>query len=87
MSATFVPRVSRRGAPIFLFWGIGLPVMDGYDLARRIRELNALAPIRLISLTGYGQEHDRERSCRSGFDLHLTKPVELDDMRAPVEDA
>ena len=56
---------------------IGLPVMDGYELGRRLRELPALAGVRLVALTGYGQPADRERSRRAGFDEHLTKPVEL----------
>ena len=54
---------------------IGLPVMDGYELAKRIRE--KLGPsCRLVALTGYGQEHDRRRSAESGFAAHLVKPVD-----------
>jgi CheY-like chemotaxis protein/nitrogen-specific signal transduction histidine kinase len=55
---------------------IGLPVMDGYELAARMRaELGASLP-RLIALTGYGQESDRDRARRAGFSEHLTKPIE-----------
>jgi PAS domain S-box-containing protein len=55
---------------------IGLPVMDGYELAGRLRaELGKELP-RLIALTGYGQESDRARAKRAGFAEHLTKPVE-----------
>ena len=57
---------------------IGLPVMDGYEVARRLRDLPGCAKIRLIALTGYGQESDHERSRRSGFEDHLVKPVDLD---------
>ena len=55
---------------------IGLPVMDGYELAERL--LERLAPRRpaLIALTGYGQERDRRRARQSGFDFHLVKPVD-----------
>jgi CheY-like chemotaxis protein len=51
--------------------------MDGYELAARLRELPGLATIRLIALTGYGQESDRERTRRAGFQHHLVKPVDL----------
>jgi PAS domain S-box-containing protein len=55
---------------------IGLPVMDGYELARRIQALGPSVP-RLIALTGYGQEADRARTLAAGFAHHLTKPVEI----------
>ena len=56
---------------------IGLPVMDGYELAERIRaQLGDAAP-ELVALTGYGQPSDRDRSARAGFALHLVKPVDL----------
>jgi CheY-like chemotaxis protein len=55
---------------------IGLPVMDGYELARRLREL-AAPPGRLIAVTGYGQESDRRRSDDAGFAAHLVKPIDL----------
>jgi len=66
---------------------IGLPVMDGFELARRIREQQGGKPLRLIAVTGYGQEHDRERTRSTGFDRHLTKPVDLDDLVAAIEAA
>jgi PAS domain S-box-containing protein len=63
--------------PDAAFLDIGLPLMDGYELARRLREL--LGPgVKLVALTGYGQEHDRAQSRAAGFDEHLVKPVELD---------
>jgi PAS domain S-box-containing protein len=54
---------------------IGLPVMDGYELAARIGERLG-SSCRLIALTGYGQEHDRQRSHEAGFEAHLVKPVD-----------
>ena len=57
---------------------IGLPVMDGYELARRLRAQHGGAPCALIALTGYGQEDDRARSHDAGFDHHLVKPIALD---------
>jgi CheY-like chemotaxis protein len=56
---------------------IGLPVMDGYELARRIRGQAGLSNVRLIAVTGYGQPKDRQRAAVAGFDAHLVKPVDL----------
>ena len=55
---------------------IGLPVMDGYELARRLRELPAWDRVRLVALTGYGHDNDRRRSIDAGFQLHLVKPID-----------
>ena len=64
---------------------IGLPVMDGFELARRIRDQVGEKALRLIAVTGYGQKHDREGTRSAGFERHLTKPVALDDLIAAVE--
>jgi len=66
---------------IFLL-DIGLPDMDGYELARRLRAQPATADAVLIALTGYGQAQDRERSEQAGFDHHLVKPVEIERLSA-----
>jgi two-component system CheB/CheR fusion protein len=55
---------------------IGLPDMNGYELAKSIRNNKAISKIRLIALTGYGQESDRKKSHEAGFDLHLVKPID-----------
>jgi PAS domain S-box-containing protein len=57
---------------------IGLPVLDGYELARRMRTLLGGHPCRLVALTGYGQEADKARSEQAGFERHLVKPVNPD---------
>ena len=62
-------------APDAAVLDIGLPGMDGYELAQRIRREHGA--IRLIALTGYGQPNDIERSRAAGFDAHLVKPAEL----------
>ena len=49
--------------------------MDGYELARRLRELPALGGVHLVAVTGYGQDEDRRRSREAGIDHHLVKPV------------
>ena len=54
---------------------VGLPHLDGYEVARRIRAQSGFASMILIALTGYGQAEDRERALEAGFDLHLVKPV------------
>lgn len=56
---------------------IGLPVMDGYELATHLRDIPGLADLRLIALTGYGQDSDRQRSKEAGFHYHLVKPVDV----------
>src|SRR3954468_16542152 len=60
---------------------IGLPGIDGYEVARRAKELPNRKNILLIALSGYAQREDRERSREAGFDLHLAKPVAYDDLR------
>lgn len=59
---------------------IGLPLVDGYELAEMIRAADGGAACRLVALTGYGREHDRRRSEEVGFDAHLVKPVSLADL-------
>ena len=56
---------------------IGLPAMDGYELARRLRAMPALAGVRLVAVTGYGQDRDREAAEHAGFHEHVVKPVSL----------
>jgi len=63
-------------APDVMLVDIGLPGMDGYDLARRVRSRPEARGVALIALTGYGQVEDRRRAQAAGFDLHLTKPVD-----------
>jgi CheY-like chemotaxis protein len=57
---------------------IGLPDMDGIELARRLRSQPATAHAVLIAVTGYGQEQDRQRAFDAGFSYHLVKPVDMD---------
>jgi CheY-like chemotaxis protein len=62
--------------PDVVLLDIGLPGMDGYEVAQKMRELPGLRDIRLVALTGYGRSDDRLRARDAGFDDHLTKPVE-----------
>jgi len=62
--------------PDIVLLDIGLPVMDGYEVARRLRKHPELKALKLIAVTGYGQESDRLQSQEAGFDYHLVKPVD-----------
>lgn len=64
-------------SPVACLLDIGLPDMDGSELARRLRERPETASALMIAITGYGQDSDREKSHAAGFDHHLVKPVEL----------
>ncbi|WP_291982683.1 ATP-binding protein [Luteitalea sp.] len=64
---------------------LGLPVMDGYELARRFSEHPRLRDVRLFAVTGYGQDTDRARSLASGFAEHLVKPIDVDRLVALLE--
>jgi signal transduction histidine kinase/CheY-like chemotaxis protein len=77
-------------APDVVLLDIGLPGMDGYEVAKRIRSLPSMEHLLLIALSGYGQDEDRRRSSAAGFNHHLTKPVDtktLYHLIAPPADA
>lgn len=91
-------RLARDGAqalelmsarmPDAMVLDIGMPVMNGYQVAERVRSTGA--PVRLIALTGWGQQSDRARTRQAGFDHHLTKPVEFAELKKllmPADDA
>ena len=68
---------ARAQRPEVVLCDIGLPgAMDGYEVARAIRADSSLRAVRLIALTGYGEQEDRRRAERAGFDSHLTKPAD-----------
>ncbi|SDF34245.1 PAS domain S-box-containing protein [Massilia sp. PDC64] len=69
---------ARIEAPQVCLLDIGLPGMDGYELARRLRAQPSTAHALLVAITGYGQDSDRRRAAEAGFDRHLVKPIDLD---------
>jgi signal transduction histidine kinase len=69
-------------APELAVIDLGLPVMDGYELARLLSERDDR--VRLVALTGYGQPQDRARTAAAGFEAHLVKPVEIDRLRGVI---
>jgi CheY-like chemotaxis protein len=76
---------AERLCPDVILLDIGLPGMDGYEVARAVRADSACPVATLIAVTGYGQSADRVRSERAGFDLHLTKPVDPDRLQDVID--
>jgi PAS domain S-box-containing protein len=74
----------RAGLPDVVLLDIGLPGLDGYEVARRIRRLAGAERVVLIALTGYGRDEDRARTQAAGFDLHLVKPVDPEALQGVV---
>jgi PAS domain S-box-containing protein len=77
------PAALREAAeyrPDVVVLDIGLPELNGHEVARRLRKLPGLEGVVLVALTGYGQESDREESRQAGFDHHLVKPAEYEDL-------
>ena len=68
--------------PDVVLLDIGLPKMDGYEVARRLREHPQTKEVWIIAVTGYGQESDRHRTQETGFDHHLVKPVNARKLQA-----
>jgi PAS domain S-box-containing protein len=73
---------ARTFRPDAMLLDIGLPTIDGYEVARRLRSDPSFAATRLIALTGYGQQADRERAYAAGFQHHLVKPVDFTQLLA-----
>ena len=69
--------IARDFVPDAVILDIGLPGINGYETARRLRRLPNCSML-LVALSGYGQDKDRERSREAGFDHHLLKPVDVD---------
>jgi CheY-like chemotaxis protein len=76
---------AREAAPQVCLLDIGLPGMDGAELARRLRAQPETAHALLVAVTGYGQDSDRARAREAGFDHHLVKPVDLDRLQALLD--
>ena len=76
-----------RFRPEVVLCDLGLPGCDGYEVARRLRRAPGTACARLIAVTGYGSIEDHERSREAGFDAHLVKPVDADELLGQLEPA
>jgi len=75
---------AREFAPNVMILDLGMPEMDGYEVAKAVRSDPKIAATRLIALSGYGQPDDRRRTADVGFDEHLVKPVEHDVLNAAL---
>ena len=78
-------QTAQVSQPDLVISDIGMPGMDGYELARQLRRLPELSSAVLVALTGYGQDSDRRRALESGFDAHLVKPVSVQDLQHLLE--
>jgi PAS domain S-box-containing protein len=76
---------AQSGHPDIVLLDIGLPVLDGYEVARRLRETTGASCPNLVAVTGYGQESDFRRTSEAGFDAHIVKPVSLERLIAVLE--
>lgn len=76
--------VARAFYPDIALLDIGLPAMDGHELARRLRAEQGTRQLRLVAVTGYGQPRDRAASASAGFDAHLVKPIDLGELARTV---
>jgi PAS domain S-box-containing protein len=77
---------ARELTPDVILCDIGLPDVDGYEVARTLRGDDALRSTRFIALTGYAQPEDRARAMRAGFDAHLAKPAAIDELMDLIAD-
>ena len=75
---------ARANVPDVMLVDIGLPGMDGYEVARRVRRDPDLKQVVLVALTGYGREEDKQEAMAAGFDYHLVKPVDPDALHGLV---
>ena len=74
--------LARKVRPDYLFLDLGLPGLDGLDVARRLRSDPQHARMRIIAMTGSGREHDRQAAREAGFDQYLLKPIDLQFIRS-----
>jgi two-component system, chemotaxis family, CheB/CheR fusion protein len=68
---------AQKFEPDVILLDIGMPGLDGWEVARRLRQMQWLRRPVLVAVTAYGGDEDRDRSCHAGFDHHLVKPADL----------
>ena len=67
--------------PSVVLLDLGMPDITGYEVAKRMRSMPQFNGVRLVALTGWGQEEDRQRTLEAGFHHHLVKPVDIEDLQ------
>ncbi len=82
--ARTIVKLALEQKPEVIVLDIGLPGVDGYELARMLKREPGLASVRLVAHTGYGSPEDRKKAMDAGFDAHLVKPAELEDLDAAL---
>ena len=70
--------IAAQWPPDVVLLDLGLPTIDGYETARRLRAQQGAKALRIIALTGWGDEQTREKTAQAGFDAHLVKPVDFE---------
>jgi two-component system CheB/CheR fusion protein len=76
---------ARRNVPDIVLLDLDLPQLDGFAVARLLRQDRRLDRVPIVAVTGFGQEADRSRARQAGFDEHLVKPVDPDMLRCTLE--
>jgi PAS domain S-box-containing protein len=79
-------RMAAEFRPDIVLLDIGMPGLDGYEVARQLRQLRQGGELRIVAITGWGQESDRQKSQEAGFDLHLVKPVDYSGLARILEE-
>ncbi|MEC5399847.1 ATP-binding protein [Uliginosibacterium sp. H1] len=79
--------LAREAQPDVMLLDIGMPRMDGYEACRQLRALSWPRPPMIVALTGWGQAQDRQRSAAAGFDAHLVKPLDVDELNRLLREA
>jgi PAS domain S-box-containing protein len=79
-------KIAAEFRPDIVLLDIGMPGLDGYEVARQLRQLRQAGYLRIVAITGWGQESDRQRSHEAGFDLHLVKPVDYTGLARILEE-
>jgi PAS domain S-box-containing protein len=79
-------KVAQEFAPDVVLLDIGMPVLDGYEVARRLRSLPLGDAVAIVAVTGWGQDTDRRRAQDAGFDFHFVKPVSDEELRRVLMD-
>jgi CheY-like chemotaxis protein len=83
--AAHIVELALARRPDVIVLDIGLPNIDGYEVARMLKRHPELRDIRLVAHTGYGSPEDRRKAHEAGFDAHLVKPAELDDLEKALQ--
>ena len=74
-------QAAREYRPNLILLDIGLPGMNGFEVAKKVREEIELGKVVLVAMTGYGQEADKQRSHEAGFNYHLVKPADFSQVK------